>query len=179
MDRVEEKSPEHLAERGLPRDVSVDEKSRFLLPGRVIEPGQPLFELARVSLVGGDGLLQRCGRGRRHEIDLSVIGDLARIPELAREQPDEIAGACRARMPAVRQLVWRHRAKDADELRLFGLEAFNQMLTTIHCSPPRPASARDTGTSESRHSRPNPAVPHGVTTSGSSTKLAWSGECEW
>ena len=63
MDRVEEKTPEHLAERRFPRDVAVDDKLRLLPPTRRRPAGPASFELPGIALVGATDSARVAGSG--------------------------------------------------------------------------------------------------------------------
>src|SRR6266542_1074564 len=123
VDRVEEKPKEHVTKRGLPHNVSVHQEPGLLLPGRVIQRRGALLELFGIPLVRRDRF--RHGRSGSGDVaHFSSLDELARIAELAGEEPYEISGARRARMRAIGCLIGGYRLHDTDELGLFGLEAF-------------------------------------------------------
>src|SRR5438445_9137315 len=102
MDRVEQKSEKHVAQRRFPGDLAIDEEPRVLVPLRIVDRGEPLRQFVCILLVRGDRV-GNAWRWRRYKRHFAAIDELARIMELVREEPHEIAGARRPRMrPVVR-----------------------------------------------------------------------------
>jgi hypothetical protein len=136
MNSVEQKPKKHVPQRGFPRDVSVHEEPRFLLPRRIVQFGKPLFEIFGMTLVGGERFWDG-GSRMTDEAHLSFVTELTRVAELAREQPYEIPGGSRAGMRFVGGLVGRDGLQDPDELWFFRLEALTVILAKIlHGTPP-------------------------------------------
>src|SRR5215831_14145903 len=131
MDRVEEESPQHLAERSFPVDLTVHLEASRAPPCRVVQLRNPLLEFPGVALVGC-GRLFDGGLGLHGEVDLSVVHDLASVGKLARQEPHQAAGSRGFFMGPVARAIRRDRLEDPHEPRLLVLENLHEVLSSIH-----------------------------------------------